>query len=162
MNKDEFAIFFEESIDNLQRKQEDLKDKYAFGSFPKYCFDQEIGTLQFQDDQDQVQVEALVTPIGSFSYKSETWQWSWANSSILERLRVKSERIKELYTFTGAPIFEASIVKVNEEQAWELSAMAVEYLKSLGCYSMPYEGRQLRNFVSIDEIIKCPKDLRLN
>lgn len=87
---------------------------------------------------------------------------SWVNLSILEHLRVKSEKIKELYTFTGTPIFEASIVKVNEQQAWELSAMAVEFLKFLGCYSIPFEGRQLRSFLSVDKIITCPKDLRLN
>ena len=84
-----------------------------------------------------VRVEAEVTPIGSFSNKSSTWQWGWANKSLVESLRLKAEKLKDLAELTGIQSFKLPGRKANKAMAWEMTAMAVHVLGSLGCYRMP-------------------------
>jgi hypothetical protein len=150
MNDDEFQAFITRTGDELGQKQESLKATYGLGHYKDFWFDQPTGVLQFKDGSGKAQVEATVTPIGSFSSKSNTWQWAWANKSIVERLRLKAEKLKELSTLTGIKTFGLPACNADEAMAWEMTAMAVSLLGSLGCYRIP--ARDLQVFVAIDSI----------
>jgi hypothetical protein len=79
---------------------------YGLGHFKDFWFDQPSGKLQFKDANGVVRVEAEVTPIGSFSKKSSAWQWGWANKSLVESLRLKAEKLKDLADLTGIESFK--------------------------------------------------------
>lgn len=149
MTDDEFNAFAERATKELNQKQASLIESYRIGHYKDFWFDQTTGRLQFKDKKGRVVVEASVTPIGSFSMKSNTWQWSWANESLVESLREKAERLMGLGSLTGMNVFQMPTFAADEQMAWELAAMAVYHLQSLGCYRMPAKQSQL--FVAIDD-----------
>ena len=65
-------------------------------------------------------------------------------------LREKAESLKGLFDLTGMNIFQMPTFEADEEMAWELAAMSVRYLESLGCYRMPMD--HLMVFVAIETI----------
>jgi hypothetical protein len=152
MTDKQFDAFVAQAVRALEQKQDLLTDTYGLGKYEEFWFDQSTGVLQFKDATGCVQSEATVTPIGSYSQKSRTWQWAWANDSLAEMLRKKAEELKLLYDLTGFEVFQTSVFKADEQMAWELAAMAVHQLGSLGCYRIP-TGR-LHVFLSIDQVTK--------
>ena len=152
MTEEEFDQYREESLADLRRKQRMLSATYGLGEWKDFWYEQETSKLQFKDATGTVRVEAVVLPIGSFSSKSNTWLWSWANESLINTARARSERIKELYEITGLELFRnTGSGDFDEEMAWEITAMAVRHVNALGCYRMPFGTSQF--FEAIESIV---------
>ncbi len=137
MTDEQFDIYVDQAYDELMKKQDLLTKNHDLGKHKDFWFDQTTGILQFKDQSGKVEVEVMATPIGSFSTKSNTWQWAWANESFLKPLRSKAENLKQLVELTGFDVFQAPIIKADERMAWELAAMSVKQLNALGCYRAP-------------------------
>jgi hypothetical protein len=150
MTDEEFDAFVAESVEALEKKQEKLQEEFGLGSHADYLFDQATGTLEFKGSSGVVQVRAQVVPIGSFSERSETWQWAWANESLLPELRGQAEQCRGLETATGFGVFGQPVVKADPEMPWELAAMAVRQLDAHGCYRAPISAGAL--FLAIRDI----------
>ena len=104
MTKEQYRKFVMRASDELDEKQNALMIDYDIGTgaFVDYFCDQTTGTLQFLDEHKRVGLEAtIIIPIGSFSAKTNTWLWGWANQSILPELRAKAEKLKDLEKITG-------------------------------------------------------------
>jgi hypothetical protein len=139
MSDEEFEDFLSTAVEELKQKQNYLKDQYGLGTGGRWWFDQTTETLQFFDEADELEVEADVVQIGSYSSKSNTWKWAWGNTSLLPDLRKKAECLKELEDITGLQLFscEHAFEIEGEEMAWELAAISVKHLGALGCYRAP-------------------------
>jgi len=152
MTDEEFDTFVEQAIDQLQRKQDKLIESNRLETYPDYWFQQDTGTLQFKKADGTVGVEASIIPIGSFSTRSQTWQWAWANQSIIAPLREKAKSLKGLLDLTGMDVFQKPTVEADEDMAVDLAAMSVLYLESLGSYRIPMPEHQLLVFVAVETI----------
>lgn len=150
MTDEQFDAFVAQTYNEMQKKQDKLIREQGLGTYKSFWFNQLTSTLQFKDEADIIKVEALVTPIGTFSHKSNTWQWVWANPSFVEPLRLKAERLKQLKELTGFDIFEMPMISADEQMAWELTAMSVQLLDALGCYRAPSNMTSL--FVAIHQL----------
>ena len=150
MTDEEFDQFVTQATEQLRQKQARLRAEYGLGEYADFWFDQDSGTLQFKDSTGKIGLEATITSLGSFSSKSKTWQWSWANESVVPRLREKAESLKGLFELTGMNIFRLPVFGADEPTAWEVAAMAVRYLESLGAYRMPFG--KLMVFLAIETI----------
>ena len=138
MSDKEFKAFLEEAISELNDKQETLINNEGLGNYARWWFNQHAESLLFFDEQDELRMEADVVHIGSFSHRSNTWLWSWANVSILPNLREKAEKLQGLKAITGFDLFgEANSFEVDESTAWELTAISVKHLQARGCYRTP-------------------------
>ncbi len=139
MTNDEFQIFVETANAELRKKQTILADDYGLGSAGRWWFEQMTGNLQFFDAADNLSVETDVIDIGSYSPKSNSWKWAWANESVLPWLRQRAEKLRELEAITGIDIFgyEKTFAVEDESMAWELTAMCLKHLGAVGCYRCP-------------------------
>ena len=142
MTDEEFDTFLSIAYEELTHKQNFLVERYGFGTGNRWWFDQTTEELQLFDDADNLVIEADVIGIGTYSPKSNTWKWAWANKSVLPELRKKAEPLKELEDITGIEIFgcEDPFEIEGEAMAWELAAFAVRHLAALGCYRAPSDG----------------------
>lgn len=142
MTDEEFETFLSSAQDELSNKQDLLVEQYGFGTRNRWWFDQTTEKLQLFDEADNLVIEADVVKIGTYSPKSNTWKWAWANESVLPGLRKKAEPLKELEDITGMEIFgyEAAFEIEGEAMAWELVAFSVRHLAALGCYRAPSDG----------------------
>ncbi len=152
MTKEQYRKFVMRASDELDEKQNALMIDYDIGTgaFTDYFCDQTTGTLQFLDARKRVGLEATLTPIGSFSAKTNTWLWGWANPSILPELRAKAEKLKELKEITGKIMFGQRKFRATEVRAWRLASMAVRHLNAVGCYRTP--SKHLLFFWALDTI----------
>jgi hypothetical protein len=137
MNDDELTSYIESCMLEAEAKQESLMTNYRVGAHAKFWMNQEAGTLQFQNDAGEAKVEAVFTPIASFSTKTRTWLWSWANESLVPPLREKATRLKELAGVTGLEAMSQAQLSVDETMVNELTAMAVHHLGAQGYYRIP-------------------------
>ena len=146
MTDKEFNTFLDNCYQELEEKQNLLMSEYNLGKYGKYWFDQITETIQFKEDG-KVELEFYVVLIGSWSSKSNSWMWAWANKSITEELRSKSIKIKELANYTGFNVFEKEAFEADEAMAHELTSMAVHYLNALGMYIVPSDN--LKSFLAL-------------
>ncbi|HEC00463.1 MAG TPA: hypothetical protein ENI91_02095, partial [Sphingomonadales bacterium] len=79
----------------LHKRQEKILTKFKIGEHDRWDRDEETGILTFSH-KGEPQVEAEFHFAGSFSKKSNTWMWAWANNSFAEKVKAASQKIKEL------------------------------------------------------------------
>jgi hypothetical protein len=133
----EFESFIASAYDELTAKQQFLASAWNLGSMKRFLFVQETSMLSFFDASEAVAVQALAVPIGSYAERSATWEWAWANESILPTLQTASASLRELASVTGMRVFELPIVNSSPELSWELTAIGVRHLGALGAYRAP-------------------------
>lgn len=150
MNEGEFEEFLHTCSDQLREKNDRLSAEHGVGSFARWDHNRDNELLVFSNPDQPDTLEATVTSIGSYSLKSKTWLWSWANESLTDAEREKAEVLKELAEKTGMRLFTDPHLNCDEVLAWELAAAAVWQLDSMGCYREP--AGHLWIFVSIDSL----------
>jgi hypothetical protein len=76
--------------------------------------------------------------------------WAWANDSITDEARTKTEKIKDLADYTGYDIFEVEAFEAEESLAHQLTAMAAHYLDAIGIYIAP--SGSLKTFLALIKV----------
>ena len=136
MTGSQFDEYLDYCYENLEKKQETLSKEYGIGEFQEYWYDQESSKIQFKSEG-KVLLEFSVVFIGSWSSKSNTWMWAWANNSMTDGIKEQSSVLKELKSITGFDIFTNEYFDCDEAMAHELTAFSVEHLKAKGMYISP-------------------------
>ena len=134
LTDEEFDAFVSSAVEELERKQSLLTEKYGIGTYARFLFDQPSATLRFFDESGTVRLRAAALPLGSYSEGSGTWKWAWANDTIVQQLRDHAGRLRELYELTGMEAFKNPAFEAEPEMAWQTAAMAIKHLGALGCY----------------------------
>lgn len=159
MTLEQFQAFVAGNVTDLQAKQADLERRFSLSGFDRWWFDQPTGLLQFENDDGKARVEAPFTEIGSYSLKTRTWVWGWANGSVLEPQRKKSSRLRSLAELTGFDVFRRGVWEATESLAWELTALAVGHLGAQGAYRCPMD--HLHVFLAIEGVRSVPSTIPL-
>lgn len=149
MEDDEFESFIDTSIDNLEAKQSNLKEKYGLGYFDRYDLDVENEVITFSSSSGK-RLKATFIPIGTFSPDKSSWMWAWNNQAFTDSLRAKSEKLQSLSDLTGFEMFTNPTAEVDENMAWEMVAMSIHILESQGVYRAP--ANDLCYFYALDSI----------
>lgn len=142
MTNEQFESYLDMCYDKLESKQQKFISHYNINSFDEYWYDQDKCILQFKDNG-QVLLEFSVVFIGSWSGKSNSWMWSWANENVADYARSKSNCLKYLQNVTESEVFINSLFECNQEMAYELAAFSIEYLDAEGMYIVPGERNDL-------------------
>lgn len=150
MNELQFEEFLSSAVEALQAKNDLLRQQHGIGSFARWDHNGEVGELTFSNPDDADNLVVRTTEIGSYSLKTETWLWAWANESFADAERAKAAKLKKLFDKTGMRIFTDPHFDCDEYLAWELAAVSVQYLEGTGCYRGPAE--HLWIFWSIDSL----------
>lgn len=135
----------------LQEKNSAISKEYLLGKHKRYDWDQANGELVFSNDGVPA-VIAKIDFIGSFSTKSGTWLWAWANFSLLENIRQQVEMVRDFGVAQGFPWLTTAKWIAEEADGWDMSAIAAHILRAKGVYRSPHDSgstfmviRELRN-----------------
>ncbi|MED1267986.1 hypothetical protein P4U03_15465 [Bacillus mycoides] len=142
MTNEQFEGYLDMCYDKLESKQQHFISHYNIDNFDEYWYDQDQCILQFKNNG-QVLLEFSVVFIGSWSGKSNSWMWSWANEHMTDCARSKSNCLKGLQKITGSEVFINSLFECDQEMAHELAAFSIEYLDAEGMYIAPGERNDL-------------------
>jgi hypothetical protein len=136
----DLADHLEEALPYLEEQQERLRSAFRIDDYDRYDWNQESGQLVFSRQGVPI-VVADIQFVGSISLRSHTWMWSWANESLLEPVK---ERAREVRAYGE----EHCLLKLacacwsgQEEDGWQMAAIAAYLLKAQGAYRSPDEGR---------------------
>jgi hypothetical protein len=153
-----FANLSKRAYDYLYAKQDECESTYHIGKFEHWYYDQTTGKLTLSN-KDTIKLVIDYEDVGSVSLKSNTWLWSWANSSI--EPKVKSEiplvhdygRTRRFGKLTNAK-WTADLY-----DGWEMTAIAAYLLKAKGAYRAPindslYSFMIFKNSQVTDSIIR--------
>jgi hypothetical protein len=122
----------------LRERQDHLMSEFDLGNWPRYDYDQDLGTLVFSRDGRRG-VAADIELVGSTSKISGTWLWSWANPSILERVRQQMTQVREYGEAHGLEKLTTAKWPADEIDGWEMTAIAAFVLQAEGAYRSPDE-----------------------
>lgn len=149
--EEQWHDFLKVCCEELHEKNNVLSEKYELGKHGRYDWDQEKGELVFSNNGIPA-VVAKVDFVGSFSSKSNTWLWAWANFYLLENVRTKVVEVRNFGEEHGFPRLTTAKWFAEAPDAWEMSAIAAHVLDAEGVYRSPSENGGL--FMVIREISK--------
>lgn len=155
MTEAQFEEFLARCVSDAQDKNDALDAEYGLHSFARWDDNDDRELLIFSNPGEPEVLEAKRTKIGSYSLRTRTWLWSWANESLTDAAREKASKLKRLAERTGMRVFSDPHIPCDEYLAWELTAAAVDELGALGCYREP--AGHLWIFVTIDAIARAQR-----
>jgi hypothetical protein len=127
-----------EAVHQLQDKNASLEAQFQIGTWPRYDYDLDAGTLTFSEDG-VVKVIAEIQIAGSTSAKARNWLWSWANSHWPPECITDSQQAKAFGEEHGISDLTQEYVDDKEINylGWELTAVTVRITGALGAYRPP-------------------------
>lgn len=137
MTDEEFEKYLQESMDEMEEKQENLKKRYRIGHLERFEVDYEVSELSFFD-RGKKKVTAKIIPVASHVPEKRNLQWGWANKKFPQEVREKAAVTKQLRELTGFELFTNERVECDEDMAWEINAMACKFMGAIGIYRIPH------------------------
>jgi hypothetical protein len=128
-----FFDYITECFQYLQGKHKLMIETYQIDKFDRWDWHQETGKLLFSHEG-KLRVEADISFSGSISTKSNTWMWAWANESLTETIKAKSEIIHEIGINSGFKKLLCGIWPADEIDGWEMTAVLAKELQAIGAY----------------------------
>ncbi|MCW9030915.1 MAG: hypothetical protein OQK58_05455, partial [Gammaproteobacteria bacterium] len=134
-----FHELISSSFQYMEEKQNGFIEKYKANDHERWDWYQETGTLVFSHDGEP-QVEAEIHFSGSFSNKSNTWMWAWANDSLDETVKSSSRKAKEIGEELGLLKLVAAHWDATEVDGWEMTAVLAKAMNAIGAYRTPSDS----------------------
>lgn len=144
--------FLDTCYEDLQKKNEQLNQEFALGSHQRYDWDQAKGELVFSNDGVPA-IVAKIDFIGSYSSKTGTWLWAWANFHLLENAITRVLAVRDFGEAQDYPCLTTPKWAAEKVNAWEMAAVAAHVLNGRGIYRSPDEGGA--SFLLIREIARA-------
>jgi len=126
------------SFSFIEQRHKDFLAKYKVGEYERWDWYQESGTLVFSHNG-QPQVEADIHFSGTYSTKSNTWMWAWANEHLLEKVKSESRRIRRMGEQLGLKQLICGRYDATDVDGWEMTAVLAKELDAIGVYRTPSE-----------------------
>ncbi len=132
----QWEAFVSGCCEELTKKNEHLWQRLSLTSYKRWDWSQDTAELVFSND-DVPGVIARIAFVGSFSTKSETWLWAWANFNLVEAIREPAIAVRdygEQKDFLPLTIPKWS---ATQEDGWHMAAVAARILGAEGAYRTP-------------------------
>jgi hypothetical protein len=146
-----FAELSRKSYDYLNEQQNILDSIYRVGSYQNWYYDQLTGELTFSDSG----ITKLIIKyeeVGSLSFKTNTWLWSWRNPYLEDRIKSEIAIVKNYGLKRGFEKLTEPKWKADEYDAWEMTAIAAYIMKAKGAYRVPSKDNKLLSFMIFKNI----------
>lgn len=121
------------------RQEAAMRTWPMFASAKHWYYDSHTRTLRFYNDPASPGVVADVTIVGSFSQRSNTWLWCWANAEYSEPQRARMEPLQVFGEVRGIEKFQSSQWRGEEIDAWEVTQIAADLFQAEAVYRAPMD-----------------------
>ena len=135
----EYEHYVHEACAALEKRQARLNRDYKLSSWERYDWNQDTGELVFSD-HGVAKVVATIQFVGSYSSRSRTWRWAWANHSVSADMKRDVAKVRDLGNRRGWRRLTEPEWGAEEQDGWEMTAVTTEVLAALGAYRSSHEG----------------------
>ncbi|MDO5692434.1 MAG: hypothetical protein Q4G70_08125 [Pseudomonadota bacterium] len=115
---------------------------HRLSAFERYDYDQASKRMVFSNGG-QPGLLADIEIVGTLSHGSRTWMWSWANFSLLPKVRTRMKRVRTLGEEHGFPRLTTFIWPADAHDAWDMAAVAAHVLNADGVFRTVGEAADL-------------------
>ena len=143
MTEAKFEEFLARCVSDAQHKNDALDAEYGLHSFVRWDDDRDRELLVFSNPGKPDVLEAKRTEIGSYSLRTQTWLWAWANEDFSPAAREASRRLQALHALTGFRVFVDPGIGASSADAQDFAALAVHQLEAIGFFRSPSDGPTL-------------------
>ncbi len=133
-----FDSLVNDAVAYYNERQTELRDRFRINDYERYDWNQDSGLLVFSH-QGLAKVVADVQFVGSVSTRTDTWLWSWANSSYLEPVRARIHEVRRYGEEHRFLKLASAHWSATEEDGWEMTAVSAFLLGAPGGYRSPDE-----------------------
>lgn len=134
------------SYEYLNEQQKFSDSLYKISSYENWFFDQTKGELTFSDSG----IKKLIIDyedVGSLSFKSNTWLWSWDNPTVEQKIKSQLSLVKDYGIRRNFRRLKIPKWQADEYDSWEMTAISAYLLKAKGAYRVPSKDSSLRIFM---------------
>jgi hypothetical protein len=128
--------FVQESLRVLQGQTAIHAATWHLDDVSQWSANQEAGRLVFSFADGTV-ASAPFQIVGTYDAKVGTFLWGWDHPSVLPALRRHAQLAREWGEKHDAVAYTTRLVKCQEDQAWEFTAVATRLGKANGAYRGP-------------------------
>jgi hypothetical protein len=134
-----YAEWRHEAFHQLMAKQDGLREAYRIGSWPRWHYDVDVGTLTFSDEAGP-KVLAEIQIVGSTG--PSDWLWSWANAHWPEPCVEDMHRVRAFGVEHGIEELTSEYLEDDNLNGlgWELTAVTTRILGVVGAYRPARDG----------------------
>lgn len=125
--------FHADCLDHLNTIQNKATRDFLIGSYERFDWNQDDGTLVFSDSG-VTKVVAEVQFVGSFSTISNTWLWSWDNATILPQVKQRMFEVREFGERHGIEELSTAKWPATVHDGWAMTAITAKLLDAHGAY----------------------------
>jgi hypothetical protein len=118
--------------------QDEARHRWRFDQFARWYFDADARTLTFSDPT-LGRLVADVRLVGSFSTKSNTFQWSWVLYDDNHPMIAGIADLRGFGDVRGLSRLTTKYFACEQEEAWELTSLAAYLLGCQALYRAPFD-----------------------
>lgn len=134
-----------DAFHQMQEKIARLKAEFRLGSWERYDYDVDAGTLIFSE-QGVAKVIAEIQIAGTTSLSAGNWLWSWGNTHWPAERTSDAELVRAFGEKNGICELTHDYVERSENLnalGWELTSVMVRVTNALGAYRPPDQNGAL-------------------
>jgi hypothetical protein len=128
----EYAEFAEKCMEELKVVQARFREDFDLNSWENWFYDEVTGLLTFSTGEKQINFK--FAPVGSFSDKSNTWKWSWDNTTTHANAKEAIKSVRDFGEQSGFSKLINGCFPSDEIEAWEFTAITISLLNGIGAY----------------------------
>jgi hypothetical protein len=106
---------------------------YDINSYENWFYDHGTGAFRFESD-DGRNLYFKYVDVGSFSTKTNTWNWSWDNNTTPKHVSNAVEKVKAFGAANNFEQLTKGLFEGDEYTGWEMTAISAKMLNSIGSY----------------------------
>ena len=133
MDYTDFEKLIEQSAEYLRACNERASRQFGIGDYARYEYDLFQNEIWWSDTSGP-KVRGKLTIVGSFSSKSETWLWAWANPHFKDVEIGPIDRVREFGEREELAKLTESKWDADEVDGWEMTSISGRLLEAQGAY----------------------------
>jgi hypothetical protein len=135
-DEDAYDKLLDTAVEYHNEKHASFTRDFRINEHKRYDWNQGSGQLVFSNDGKPA-VICDIAFVGSISRKSETWMWSWANTSHDERVKAASRKVRDYGEKHRFEFLAGGYWSGKEADGWCMTAIATYLLGGIGTYRSP-------------------------
>ena len=155
MKYTEFENLVLQATAYLRASNDKANRHFGIGSYARYEYDLFQNEIWWSDPLGP-KVRARLTIVGSFSKKTDTWLWAWANPHFNDVEIGEIEKVREFGESEDITKLTESKWPADEIDGWEMTSISARLLEAQGAYCSPSDTGEL--FLLYDGLEFIPEE----
>jgi hypothetical protein len=137
----ESAALFHHATHEMRTIQDASQRRWEWNAMASWNFDDTASTLTFSDPS-RASIIADVRLVGSYSTRTNTFQWAWHTFDECAPEAVEIARLRIFGAVRGLAKLNTANWKCDEEEGWEMASIAGYVLGTEAVYRAPFDHQR--------------------